>query len=97
MHFSIAVHCICHREALAVADAVKAVSYLEQTVAPSLGSIYRLFNNSSVKEAGLYELQQALDLPVLSLKEPKHVIWLSYDGAVTAFRKSYRVIVLELT
>ena len=34
---------------------------------------------------------------MLSLKEPKHVRWLSYNGAVTAFRKSYRAIVLELT
>ena len=34
---------------------------------------------------------------MLSLKEPKHVRWLSYDGTVTAPRKSYRAIVLELT
>ena len=60
MYFSTAVHCIGHREALAAADAVKAVSNLEQAVAPSLGSIYHLFNNSSSKEAGLHELQRAL-------------------------------------
>ena len=37
-----------------------------------------------------------LDLPVLQLKEPKDVCWLSYDAAVTAFRRSYQAILLEL-
>lgn len=96
MQHSIAVHCICHREALAAADAIKAVPYLETTVAPTLGGVFRHFNNSSVKEASLHEFQEALDMPVLCLKEPKDVRWLSYDLAVTAFRKSYRAIVLEL-
>lgn len=32
MEYSIAVHCVCHREALACADAVKAVTYLQDKV-----------------------------------------------------------------
>lgn len=82
MVHSVSVHCICHREALAAADAVKAVRYLEVTVAPTVAGVYRQFHNSSVKEAGLHEFQEALDLPVLCLKEPKDVRWLSYDAAV---------------
>lgn len=96
MQHSISVHCICHREALAAADAVKAVPYLEKKFAPTLGSVYRQFDNSSVKEAGLHEFQAQLDLPVLCLKEPKAVRWLSYDAAITAFRRSYKAIVMEL-
>ena len=93
---SLAVHCICHREALAAADAVKAVPYLANKVKPTIGGIYRLFDNSGVKEAHLHAMQHELNLPVLKLKEPKDVCWLSYDGAISAFRKTFPAVLLEL-
>eukprot|EP00117_Sycon_ciliatum_P027376 scpid58849/ scgid22254/ len=96
MRQSLAVHCICHREALAAADAVKAVPYLYDKVKPTIAGIYRLFANSGVKEAKLHALQEELTLPVLKLKEPKDVRWLSYDAAISAFRKCFAAILLEL-
>ncbi len=65
-------------------------------VQPALGGVYRQFKYSTVKEASLHEFQKELDLPVLKLKEAKHVRWLSYDAAVKAFLRSYPAIVLEL-
>ena len=43
--YSLAIHCVCHREALACADAVKCVSYLEDKVQPALGGVYRQFGS----------------------------------------------------
>lgn len=96
MRQSLAVHCICHREALAAADAVKAIPYLCEKVKPTIAGIYRLFDNSGVKEAKLHALQEELTLPVLKLKEPKDVRWLSYDAAISAFLKCFAAILLEL-
>ena len=65
MEHSVSVHCICHREALAGADAVKAVRYLQESVTLTIAGVYRQFHKTSVKEASLHDFQQALDLSVL--------------------------------
>ena len=41
-------------------------------------------------------MQHELNLPVLKLKEPKDVRWLSYDGAISAYRKTFPAVLLEL-
>ena len=81
---------------LACADAVKCVTYLKDKVQPALGGVYRPFKYSTVKETSLHAFQQQLELPVLKLKEPKHVRWLSYEPPVKAFLSPYAAIVLEL-
>lgn len=96
MQQSLAIHCVCHREALAAADAVKAVTYLDHTVKPTIAGVYRLFDNSGVKEASLHAFQDQLQLPALKLKEPKDVRWLSYEAAINVFRKTFPAILLEL-
>ena len=65
MEHSVSVYCICHCEALAAADAVKAVCYLHELVTPTVAGVYRQFHKTSVKEASLHDFQQALDLSVL--------------------------------
>ena len=64
---------VCQREALACADTVKCVTYLEDKVLPALGGVYRQFKHLTVKEASLHAFQQQLELSVLILKEPKQV------------------------
>lgn len=63
---------------------------------PTIAGVYCLFANSRVKEARLHAFQSELDLPVLKLKEPKDVRWLSYEAAISVFKRSYAAIVLEL-
>ena len=41
-------------------------------------------------------MQHELNLPMLKLKGPKDVCWLSYDGAISAFRKTFPAVLLEL-
>ena len=90
-------HCDCHIRSKGLRAHSAPCKTSQVCVFLSLPTgVYRLFNNSGVKEARLHALQEELNLPVLKLKEPKDVRWLSYDGAVSAFRKTYRAIVLEL-
>ena len=64
-------------------------------VSSVIPSTYRFFDNSVVKEARLHAFQEEIELPVLKLKEPKDIRWLSYDGAIATFRKCYPAIALE--
>ena len=91
--FMQAVHCAAHREALCVSDAVKAVVYLKETVEPTLQGVFCLFKNSPLKESKLHPVQQLLEEPILKLKEPMAVRWLSHEGAVTVFRRTIASIV----
>ena len=90
------VHCVAHREALAAADAMKSVDYLKTVAEPTIAGIYRHFSNSPVKEARLHRMQELVDDPHLKLKEPSATRWLSHAFAVSACRKSFASIVIEL-
>eukprot|EP00117_Sycon_ciliatum_P022176 scpid22011/ scgid19206/ len=41
-------------------------------------------------------MQQILNEPSIKLKEPSSVRWLSHEGSVRAFRKSFKSVVREL-
>ena len=68
----ISVHCIAHRLALATKDVFKDVPYLS-SYEDILSNVLHIHHNSGVRSAGLKEIQQILDSPVLKMKEAKHV------------------------
>ena len=75
------VHCICHRLALASAQAAGEVTYL-QKVQEILSSLFSFYNKSAVRTAGLKEMQEMLGDPQLKIKEAKFVRWLSHEKAI---------------
>ena len=66
------VHCICHRLALASKDAFSEIPYLKK-YEEILTSLFKFYHNSSVRAAGLREIQRVCKDPQLKLKETKHV------------------------
>ena len=88
------IHCVCHREALAMADACKSVPYLRHTFQPTLGGVFRYFHNSPVREEALHFIQTLLDETEKHLKENKFTRWLSHDAAVGAFMKCFKAVLV---
>ena len=72
------------------------VPFMKNTVQPVLSGVYRHFQNSSVREAGLRSMQDVIGEPTLKLVEPSFVRWLSHDAAVHAFLVSLPAVILEL-
>ena len=90
------VHCVAHREALAAADAYSDVTHLKNTFQPTLGGVFRYFDGSATREAGLHQVQELLEFQMTKLKEPKFVRWLLNDAAVKAFVKCLAAITAAL-
>ena len=68
------VHCICHWLALASKDAFynSEIPYLKK-YEEILTSLFKFYHNTSVRAAGLREIQHVCEDPQLKLKEAKHV------------------------
>lgn len=74
-------HCIAHRLALACGDALKDLPVLE-TFRFKFNSLFHLFTNSAIKTRKPEKIQELLNDPVLRIKEPHTVTWLSIRSAV---------------
>ena len=70
--FMIANHCIAHRLALACGQASNEVPYLKKFKA-ILDQLYRFYENSPVRTAGLHNIQEILNEPNLKLCQAKDV------------------------
>ena len=53
-----------------------------------VAQLYRFYDNSAVRMAGLKDIQSILGAPGLKLKRASDTRWLSHDQAITAIRKS---------
>ncbi|XP_070564960.1 zinc finger protein 862-like [Ptychodera flava] len=84
------VHCVAHRLALAAAQAMEGVKYL-QRLSNILQQLYYYYQNSAVRMAGLKEIEVILAEPQIKLKQAKSVRWLSHQRAVDAVRKTLPV------
>ncbi len=94
--FSIQVHCVAHRVALAVQDAAKSVDQVgayKRTVA----SLYSFYKHSVSMTNRLRQLTAALsDEDMTSLKQPCTVRWLSLHKAVKSMKSNWPALVMEL-
>ena len=68
--FMIANHCIAHRLALACGQASDEVPYIKKFKA-ILDQLYRFYDNSPVRTAGLHSIQEILNEPNLKLCQAK--------------------------
>ena len=89
----IAIYCVAHRLALAVAQAGDAVPYVKifKTV---LHNLYSFYDNSPVRTAGLSAIQSILHDP--SFKQAKGHRWLSHEGACQTLRRTLQSIYVSL-
>ena len=75
-------HCVAHRLALACGQAANEITYLKKFKS-ILGQLYRYYQYSPVRMAGLKKLQEVLNDPQLKLTQAKDVRWLSHEKAVS--------------
>ena len=101
----IAVHCVCHRLALACADSNQELSYIEKVTA-YLTELWKLFEYSNQKMAVFMKTQLNLInlqlLPSVKKKTAKKIKkacktrWLSTDSAVRSAVENYPAIIQTL-
>ena len=91
----IANHCVAHRLALASAQAADEVSYVQKFKA-ILGQLYRFYENSAVRTAGLKGIQDVLNDPKVKLTQAKDVRWLSHERAVINLRRCLPSVITSL-
>uniref|UniRef100_A0A9J8ACM9 C17orf113 probable zinc finger domain-containing protein n=1 Tax=Cyprinus carpio carpio TaxID=630221 RepID=A0A9J8ACM9_CYPCA len=94
--FSIQVHCVAHRAALAALDAEKAVENI-RAYKNTISSVYSFYRHSATRTARLRQLTAALsDEDMVSLKQPCAVRWLSLHRAVEAMKHNWAAVVMEI-
>ena len=70
-------YCIAHRFALCTGEGASEVTLVRGSV-DKLMSLYYFFNHSSARCSKLRSVQEALEEPVLSVKEFQSVRWLAF-------------------
>ena len=83
----ISVHCAAHRLALAASETALQVSTANRFKG-IINSLFHYLQQSPARSARFVEVQKALCLPELKLKEAKDVRWLSCSQAVIAVQKN---------
>ena len=91
----IANHCVAHRLALASAQAADEITYVKK-FKMILSQLYRFYDNSAVRTAGLKEIQDILNDPRLKLTEAKDVRWLSHEKAVSNLHRCLPSVLASL-
>ena len=91
----IAVHCICHRLALASAQASNEVKYLKQ-MKDYLFALWNYFHHSSVRMAGLKQMQEVMNSPELKMVKAVDTRWLSNKAAVSALLRCLPAVLVTL-
>lgn len=91
----IAVHCICHRLALASAQASNEIKYLKQ-MKDHLFALWNYFHHSSVRMAGLKQIQQVMNSPELKMVKAVDTRWLSNKAAVSALLRCLPAVLVTL-
>ena len=61
-----------------------------------LDQLYRFYENSAVRFAGLKSIQEVLNDPCLKLTQAKDVRWLSHDKAVSNLRRCLPSVIASL-
>lgn len=79
----ISIHCVNHRLALPAAHAADNIPYI-QRFKTNLQHLFIFYQNSPVRLAGLYAIQEVLNDPIIKCKEAKYVCWLSHLNGIKA-------------
>ena len=93
--FLVPNHCIAHRLALDAGQVANEVTYLKR-FKDVLDQLYRFYENSAVRFAGLKSIQEVLNDPCLKLTQANDVRWLSHDKAVNNLRRCLPLVIASL-
>ena len=88
-------HCVAHRLALAAGQAAEEVAYIKKFKA-IISQLYRFYDFSAVRRAGLRGIQEVLNNPKLKLTKALDVRWLSHERAVENLRKCLPSVITSL-
>lgn len=91
------IHCICHRLALAAAQAGNYIAYIRDKFKPTLSQLFHFYHNSSVRMSGLQAIEKLLETPELKLKKPADTRWLSHDSACQTLVKVFPAVCASLS
>lgn len=94
--FAVQTHCIAHRLNLAVTDSIKKDKALEK-FRNMFSSLYLFMSGSSVRTEKLKKIQQLLEEPELTVKEPHSIRWLGLKNAVDAVFSCYNSVLATLS
>lgn len=94
--FATAIHCVAHRLNLACVDSIKNDDYLTK-FKTRFNDLYFFMSSSSVRNSTLHEIQQVLDEPNLTIKEPHSVRWMGLKNAVSAVFMCYGAVLSTLS
>ena len=84
--FLVANHCIAYRLATACGQAANEIPYLRK-LKSILDQLYRYYQNSAVRTAGLAAIQDVLGDPNVKRTQAKDVRWFSHKKAVNNLRR----------
>ena len=93
--FCLAMHCVCHREALGCRDAALAIPYLAFFF-DNLGMVHRFFKFSGKRTALFEALQLEENSRIHKLVENAFTRWLSHDNVTEAFIKVFVPLIKPL-
>ena len=79
--YLISNHCVAHRLALVCGQAADEIPYLKKFKS-ILHQLYKFYQYSAVRTAGIRAIQDVLNDPQLKLTQAKDVRWLSHEKAV---------------
>ena len=94
--FSTQTHCIAHRLNLAVSDSIKKNEVLKK-LKDKFDNLYHFISGSSIRTTRLQKLQEILNEPDLTIKEPHSIRWLGLKNAVLAVYESYGLLLATLS
>jgi hypothetical protein len=94
--FLTALHCVCHKLALACQQAAESVTYLKHTFDPALSSIFRFFDNSPLRSNGLRAIQAVLNMKLTRMVKVAYTRWLTHEKAVRSVRDCYAPLVIAV-
>ena len=94
--FTIQTHCIAHRLNLACTDSIKKEDFLVK-FRDKFESLYHFMSSSHARAYALKQIQNVLDEPELTIKEPHSIRWLGLKSAVEAVYECYSSVLTVLS
>ena len=89
-------HCVAHRLNLAVTDSIKEIDALKN-FRDKFASLYNFMVSSGNRVYTLKKMQELLEEPEITIKEPHSIRWLGLKRAVEAVYESYESLLATLS
>lgn len=94
--YCVQTHCMAHRVNLACTDSIKKNEYMIK-FRDMFTALYNFVSGSSIRTQRLRSIQQLLQEPELSMKEPYSIRWLGLRNAVLAVFEAFESVLATLS